>query len=187
MHAGPARLVVVVEMSRADSLSDAVSQRVHFGITHPEYQLTKAPGCSQGAAPTQKQQLSPNAHKCRVSLCVAFVTCLCMRKFGCGLQTAPTVFLEGVQPWLSSGPLACSRFLSYPSIYSVFKIFFTTVPVQYFLLQHFLFKYPTVHNSMSILMAQVDTINVLCGCRKRVGFFFLTFFNITSNQVYLGG
>lgn len=54
MHAGPARLVVVVEMSQADSLSDAVSQRVHFGITHPEYQLTKAPGCSQGGSANTK-------------------------------------------------------------------------------------------------------------------------------------
>ncbi len=44
MHAGLARLVVVIEMSWVDSLSDAVSQQVHFGITHPEYQLTKAPG-----------------------------------------------------------------------------------------------------------------------------------------------
>lgn len=44
MHAGLARLVVVIEMSWADSLSDAVSQQVHFGITHPEYQLNKAQG-----------------------------------------------------------------------------------------------------------------------------------------------
>lgn len=43
MHAGLARLVVI-EMSWADSLSHAVSQQVHFGTTHPEYQLTKALG-----------------------------------------------------------------------------------------------------------------------------------------------
>lgn len=44
MHAGLARLVVVTEMSWADSLSDSVSQQVRFGITEPEYQLSKAPG-----------------------------------------------------------------------------------------------------------------------------------------------
>lgn len=48
MRAGLARLVVVIEMSWADSLSDAVSQQGHFGITHPEYQLTKAPGVRDG-------------------------------------------------------------------------------------------------------------------------------------------
>lgn len=55
MHAGLAGLVVVIEMSWADSLSDAVSQQVHFGITHPEYQLTKAPGVHGGTQPAQKQ------------------------------------------------------------------------------------------------------------------------------------
>lgn len=63
MHAGLARLAVVIEMSWADSLSDAVSQQVHFGITHPEYQLTEAPGVHRGAPPTQKQQLC-GASKC---------------------------------------------------------------------------------------------------------------------------
>ena len=43
MHAGLLTHVVVIEMSWADSLSDAVRQQVHFGRTHPEYQLTKAP------------------------------------------------------------------------------------------------------------------------------------------------
>lgn len=42
MHAEQARLVVVIEMSGPDSLSDAVSRQVHFERTHPEYQLTKA-------------------------------------------------------------------------------------------------------------------------------------------------
>lgn len=36
MHAGLAGLDVVIGMNWADSLSDAVSQQVHFGITHPE-------------------------------------------------------------------------------------------------------------------------------------------------------
>lgn len=48
MHAGLARLVVVIEMSWTDSLSDAVNQQVHFGRTHPEYQLTKAPAVCRG-------------------------------------------------------------------------------------------------------------------------------------------
>lgn len=53
MHAGLARHVVVIEMSRADSLSDAVSQRVHFGITHPEHQLSKASGMTQKPTDTK--------------------------------------------------------------------------------------------------------------------------------------
>lgn len=67
MHAWLARLVVVIEMSWADSLSDAVSQRVHFGITHPEYQLTKA-----ATETTTLTQRRPNARKCCfVCSCVA--------------------------------------------------------------------------------------------------------------------
>lgn len=100
MHAGLARLVVVIEMSWADSLSDAVSQQVHFGITHPEYQLSKAPGVHGGHCQHKNNSCVPlNAHKCCPCSCVACVTCLRIWDvWVCGLYSAPKVFLEGVQP-----------------------------------------------------------------------------------------
>ena len=48
---------VVIEMSWLDSLSDAVNQQIHFGITPPEDQMTKAPTLLGGTQLTQKQQL----------------------------------------------------------------------------------------------------------------------------------
>lgn len=98
MHAGQARLVVI-EMSGPDSLSDAVRRQVHFGRTHPEYQLTKALGVHRGATTAQKQQLCRplNAHKCCLCSCVAPSDLFVSIK-GCGLHTAASVFLEGDGP-----------------------------------------------------------------------------------------
>lgn len=81
MHAGQARLVVI-EMSGPDSLSDAVRRQVHFGRTHPEYQLTKALGVHRGAITAQKQQLSDlQMHINVVCACVwPRVTCLCLSR-----------------------------------------------------------------------------------------------------------
>lgn len=99
MHAGQARLVVI-EMSGPDSLSDAVRRQVHFGRTHPEYQLTKALGVHRGATAAQKQQLCrpPNAHKCCLCSCVAPSDLFVSIK-GCGLHTTASVFLEGDGPY----------------------------------------------------------------------------------------
>lgn len=72
MHAEQARLVVVIEMSGPDSLSDAVSRQVHFERTHPEYQLTKAmSACRErgvGGGGAQKQQLCTHVN----------VVCVCV-------------------------------------------------------------------------------------------------------------
>lgn len=48
MHAEQTGLLVVIEMSRPDSLSTAVSRQVHFETTHPEHQLTKALSVCRG-------------------------------------------------------------------------------------------------------------------------------------------
>lgn len=69
MHAGLARLVVVIEKSWADSLSDAVSQQVHFGRTHPEYQLTKAPA-AHGGHPKRKNNSCVGLQMHMIVVCV---------------------------------------------------------------------------------------------------------------------
>lgn len=76
MHAEQARLVVVIEMSGPDSLSDAVSRQVHFERTHPEYQLTKAMSACRERGGGGTKTAVVHTRKCCLCLCVARVTCL---------------------------------------------------------------------------------------------------------------
>lgn len=99
-RAEPDRLVIT-EMSRADSLSDAVSAQLHFGRSHPEQQPTAAAAVREGTpdAKTTVGQRAANAHKCCWSSCVASMTHLGEEVWVC----AQKPFIVRAQPCQSTG------------------------------------------------------------------------------------